>query len=92
MTYRYTPGHHTTVTFLADFLDTVSLRDMTDTFGKPTESWEDEGNGYDGQEWTFVGPDSKVFNVYARWGCLRIGAGDHDVRDFKEWLLAQVSR
>lgn len=77
-------------TYLVDYLDGVTIKDMTRVFGTPKLGYYEPEKGYDGNEWNFVSTDGRVFNVYHRWGQFRIGAHSDDVADFKEWLLCTL--
>lgn len=60
------------------------------------EGYYDPDKGYYDYEVSFVDTDnSNSFNVYARYGMVRIGAfgtvTDSEVEDFKNWLVGQFS-
>lgn len=72
----------------------VSRHALDLAFGKPNpNAYYDPEKGYDGEEYIFVDADGHVVNLYARWGCWRIGAENNELADqFGKWLSTQINR
>ena len=84
-------------TYLRVEIPSLRQRDIVAKFpeGKH-EGYYDPEKGYDDFEVSFVDTEnSNSFNVYARYGQVRIGAfgtvSDDEVEDFYNWLVGQFS-
>lgn len=84
-------------TYLRVEVPSLRQRDIVAKFpeGKH-EGYYDPEKGYDDFEVSFVDTEnSNAFNVYSRYGQVRIGAfgtvSDDEVEDFYNWLVGQFS-
>lgn len=70
----------------------TSRKAVADAFGFPNkDAYYDPEKGYEGDEYTFTDAEGNVGNLYARYGCWRIGADCNEVADaFGKWLMTQV--
>lgn len=73
-------------------LPDVSVDQMKRAFGAPSvEAYIDEEKGYEGDEWYFTHPDGRVYTVYARWGCFRVGGRGESHSDFAQWFRSKLN-
>jgi hypothetical protein len=92
MNYQVSPKADTSGTSFQMYLCAASVEQMTKAFGAPSaDAYWDPERGYDGDEWQFESDSGLVFNVYARWGQLRVGAhGEEGVEAFGAWLYEKL--
>lgn len=96
VTYNPCPTSSVGGSYLRDYVDGIRIGQILEVFpDAEVPGVDDPEKGYDEPDCVFCDPSTgSVFNVYSRFGSVRIGAQarvtDEAVQKFKTWLLAQV--
>jgi len=96
VTYKPSKKSDINGSFLREYVDGIRMNQVLGAFpGGKVSGVCDPEKGYDEPDCVFCDPSTGgVFNVYSRFGSVRIGAPynvtDEAVQKFKTWLLAQV--